>query len=129
MAASITYSDVTNGFATTVSEEEINLLIEIIDEADLCLDGALVSDAKQRILKLYAVRHMLWMQSNGGRGNVTSEHAASGASRSYSAWRGVGVNASPYGANLKQLDSSGCLVNLIENDGAHLAMMSIGGGC
>jgi len=126
LAAVITYDDVVSGFSTTVSEEEINLLIEIVDEADLCLDGASVSESKQKIMKIYAVRHMLWMQSNGGKGNVTSEHAPSGASRSYSAWKGVGVNSSPYGASLSQLDSSGCLIGLIESDGNYLAIMSIG---
>jgi len=126
LAAVITYDDVVNGFATTVSEEEINLLIEIVDEADLCLDGAGVSESKQKILKIYAVRHMCWMQANGGKGNLTSQHAASGASQSWSAWKGVGVNASPYGASLSQLDSSGCIVGLIESGGSYLSIMSVG---
>ena len=128
MAAVIAYEEVVNGFTTSVSEDEVNLLIEIIDEADLCLDGAGVSESRQRILKMYAVRHMLFMQANGGRGNLTSQHAPSGASQSWSAWRGVGVNASPYGASLKQLDSSRCIVGLLESDGPFLSLMSIGRG-
>ncbi len=126
MSVVITYEDVINGFPTGVNEDEVNMLIEIVDLADICLDGASVPDAKQRALKIYAVRHMLAMQANAGRGNVTSEHAPSGASRSYSAWKGVGVDATPYGNLLRQLDSSGCIVGLIENDGDNLGIWSVG---
>ena len=128
MAATITAADVKDGFATTVSDTEIDLLISVVSEADACMDAAGVSDERQRVLKIYAVRHMLSMQSNGGRGNVTSESAPSGASRSYSAWKGVGVNATPYGSMLKQLDVNGCVVRLLENT-VNLSIMSVGRRC
>lgn len=125
MAVVITVEDVKNGFPTTVGDDEIDVLIEVISDADACLDGASVSDARQRILKIYGVRHMLHMQANSGRGNITSEHAPNGASRSFSAWRGVGVNASPFGSLLKQLDVSGCVVGLLESSGG-IAVFSVG---
>lgn len=128
MAAVITVIDVKNGFDTTVAEDEIQMLIDVVDVADVCLDGASVPEAKQRALKIYAVRHMIAMQANSGKGTVTSEHAPSGASRSYSSWKGVGVNATPYGNLLKQLDTSGCIVALLENT-QQMAFMSVGGGC
>lgn len=127
MSVTITVDDVKNGFSTTVPDDEIQVLIEIVSEADACMDAAGVSDDRQRMMKIYAVRHMCYMQTNGGRGNVTSQTAPSGASQSFSAWKGVGVNASPYGNLLKQLDKSGCVVGLLENDGPQLAIMSIGG--
>jgi hypothetical protein len=127
MAVTITVEEVKNGFATTVPDDEIQILIEIVSEADACMDTAGVSDDRQRMLKIYAVRHMCFMQSGGGKGNVTSQSAPSGASQSFSSWKGVGVNASPYGNLLKQLDKSGCVVGLLENDGPQLAIMSVGG--
>lgn len=127
MAVIITPEDVKNGFSTTIPDDEIAFLIEIVSEADACMDAAGVSDERQKMLKIYAVRHMCFMQTGGGRGNITSQTAPSGASQSFSAWKGVGVNASPYGNLLKQLDKTGCVVGLLENDGPRLAIMSIGG--
>jgi hypothetical protein len=127
MAVVITAADVKNGFSTVVPDDEIGLLISIVAEADACLDAALVPDDRQRILKIYAVRHMLAMQANNGQGVLTGRTAPSGASQSFSAWKGVGVNATPYGNLLKQLDKNGCLVALIENDGPYLAAFSVGG--
>jgi hypothetical protein len=121
----MTPADVKDGFPTTVPDAEIQLLIDILDEADACLDANNVSEDRRKILKLYAVRHMLTMQANAGRGTVTSESAPSGASRSYSAWRGIGVNASPYGSMLKQLDKHGCVVSLLENS-QRLGVWSVG---
>jgi|SRR6478609_6387601 len=129
MAAVITVDDVKDGFSTTVSDTEIQMLIDVIDGADACLDANEVPEAKQKILKIYAVRHLLAMQGNGGKGTVKSERAPSGASRSYSDWQGgTGVDASPYGAMLKQLDSTGCIVTLLES-GNRMAFMSVGRGC
>ena len=126
MAAVITASDVKEGFATTVSDSEIEMLIEIVDGADACLDAAAVPDARQRALKIYAVRHMLQMQANGGKGAVRSESAPSGASRSYSGWAGgEGLMSTSYGSLLKQLDTTGCVTGILENDG-NVMILSVG---
>lgn len=126
MAAVITVSDVKAGFATTVSDSEIEMLIEIVDGADSCLDAAAVPDARQRALKIYAVRHMLQMQANGGKGSVRSESAPSGASRSYSGWAGGdGLLSTSYGSLLKQLDTTGCVTGILENDG-NVMILSVG---
>lgn len=129
MAATITVSDVKSGYPTTVSDAEIELLIEVVDGADACLDGAAVPESKQKILKIYAVRHMLQLQANGGKGSVRSHSAPSGASQSFSSWQqGTGVESTQFGSLLKQLDTSGCIVGLIEN-GQRMAIMSIGRRC
>ena len=92
------------------------MLIYVVDGADACLDGAGVDENKQHAMKIYAVRHMLTMQANSGKkGTITSQHAPSGASQSFNAWKGAGVNATPYGNLLKQIDSTGCIVGLLEN--------------
>ncbi len=126
MAAVIVYAEVINGYPTTVPQDEVEMLIEVVNLADACLDGASVPESKQKILKLYAVRHMLQMQANAGKGSITSQHAPSGAAQSFAAWRGVGVNGTSYGAMLNQLDSSGCIVGILENDGTQLGAWSIG---
>jgi hypothetical protein len=129
MAVVITVSDVKAGFATTVSDSEIEMLIEIVDGADACLDAAVVPDARQRALKIYAVRHMLQMQANGGKGTVRSESAPSGASRAYSGWAGGdGLMSTSFGSLLKQLDTTGCVTGILENDG-NVMILSVGRRC
>lgn len=125
MAAIIYASDVTNGFTTTVVDDEIDLLIGIVDGADACLDAANVSTSTQTILKIYAVRHMLQLQANGGKGAVKSERAPSGASRSYSDWQGKGLESTSYGSLLNQLDSTGCIAGIIDNS-SNVSLMVIG---
>lgn len=126
MAVVITVEDVKDGFATTVPDSEIEMLIEIVDGADACLDAAAVTDARQRALKIYAVRHMLQMQANGGKGAVRSESAPSGASRSYSGWAGGdGLLSTSFGSLLKQLDTTGCVTGILENS-SNVMILSVG---
>lgn len=125
MAASISVIDVTNGYTTTVPDDELQALITIVDEVDGCLDAAGMSEDRQRILKIYAVRHMAHMQANAGQGVLTSQTGPSGASRSFKAWQGKGLDASPYGNLIKQLDSAGCIRSLLQNDN-NVALMVVG---
>lgn len=128
MAVVITVSDVKDGYATTVSDSEIQMLIDIVDGADACLDAAAVPVARQRALKIYAVRHMLQMQANGGKGTVKSQSAPSGASQSFSGWTGTGLQSTSYGTLLKQLDTTGCVTAILENDG-NVMILSVGRRC
>ena len=50
MAAAITVSDVKEGYATTVSDSEIQMLIDIVDGADACLDAAAVHRSLSRVV-------------------------------------------------------------------------------
>lgn len=122
----ITVSDVKDGFSTTVPDDEITALITFVDGADTCLTANSVPANTQDLLKLYAVRHMLAMQANSGQGEVRSESAPSGASRSYNSWSGgKDLNATRFGNLLKQIDLNGCVTNLLENTG-NLSFMSVG---
>lgn len=123
MAATITAAEVKSGFSTSVPDSEINLWITLVDQADTCLDANSVAPNIQKALKLTAVRHLLWGQSNQGKGTVTSESAPSGASRSYGRWSGDG---SPYWEMLKMSDMTGCVRKIIDNK-RQLQFMSIGG--
>lgn len=115
MAATITASDVKNDYSTSVSDTEIALLISIVDGANTCLDANSVASDTQKVLKIYAVRHLLAMQENDGRGKAVSEQAPSGAGRSFQQKQGEGVMATRYGSMLKQLDKYGCVTRILEN--------------
>lgn len=127
MAASITVSDVKAGYSTEVPDDEIGLLIQAADQADACLDGSGVPEEKQKLLKLLAVRHMLSLIEGSGRGKAISE-GASGAFRSFGAWQGQGLGSTRFGAMLLQLDSTGCVSNLLSNS-QRLGIWSVGRRC
>jgi hypothetical protein len=122
----LTPADIKDGFPTTVSDAEIQLLINFFDRADACLEANGVDEDTANLLKTYAVRHLLALQANSGRGNVRSESAPSGAGRSFASWvQGKGLDATSYGAMLKMMDAKGCVRNVIDNDG-QAAFMNVG---
>jgi hypothetical protein len=82
-----------------------------------------VPEQTAKALKTYAARHVLSLQANGGRGNVRSETAPSGASRSYGGY--TGAEGSSYGLLVKQLDIWGCVFTLIDRTPG-LAAFSVG---
>lgn len=122
----LTPADIKNGFSTTVPDAEIQLLIDFFAQADDCLTKNGVSEEQGDLLKTYAIRHLLTLQANSGRGNVRSESAPSGAGRSFASWvQGKGLDATSYGAMLKMMDAKGCVRNVIDNDG-QASFMSVG---
>lgn len=125
MAVTITAAEVKAGFATSLADDEIALMIAVVDEADTCLDANAVSNSKQTLLKLCGVRHLLALQENDGRGKATSEQAANGAGRSFAQWQGKDLASTRYGAMLKQLDTYGCVRALLENS-TNLSIRSVG---
>lgn len=114
MPATITAEDVRSGFQSAASDAEIELLISVVDGADACL--ASYSDDKAKVLKLYAVRHMLTLTANNGSGLVTSRRSPNGGGLTYSFQTKAGLGATSFGQALLQLDGKGCLAALIAND-------------
>lgn len=112
MAVVITVEEVKDSFTTSASDAEIQLAIDLIDQADACLDKNNVPVKVQTALKLYGARAILWAQSNGGRGSVTSETAPSGASRSYGQWKG---QYGPYWDMIANFDQYGCVRSILDN--------------
>ena len=122
----ITISEVhSGGFESLAAHAEVEALIAMASGADACLEGAGVADVVGRQLKIYAVRHVLTMTANGGRGQVTSEGSASGASRSFKAFDGSRLTGTTYGAALAAMDASGCVTALFAAR-AGVAFMSVG---
>lgn len=117
MAATVTSTEVKDGFTTTTSDAEIDMFIAFANTADTCLDNNSVPDNTVKLMKLAAVRHMLTLQSNDGNGPLQSQSAPSGAGRSFQNWNGgTDINATRYGSMLNQMDVNGCLVSLLTND-------------
>lgn len=122
----LTPTDIKAGFSTAVPDDEIQDLIDFMATADLCLTGNAVPEKTQDLLKKYAVRHLLLLQANAGQGEVTSQSAPSGASRSFNRWTGTpGLDATRYGSLLTQMDRYGCVRGLIEN--THRAALFVSG--
>ncbi|MCC4288513.1 DUF7370 family protein [Vreelandella aquamarina] len=124
MAVTITAEDVT-GYGIAAPAPVIDGLILLMAQADECLDKHRVPDDVQRTLKLYGVGHMAALASGG---QIRSQSAPNGASRSFAVPSGVGLASTTWGALLKSLDQWGCIANLLENDQPKPMILSAGPG-
>lgn len=113
MAVTITVEEVRDGFDTAASDAEVQMAIDFVSTADECLDANEVPDNTQRALKLYGTRHMLAMQAGGGKGQITSQTALSGASQSYGKY--AGDYGTAYGETLRMMDKTRCVSSLFDN--------------
>lgn len=125
MAVEIGPYDVRNGFETDLPTTEIGAVITVISsQVDSCLDVNEVPEETQRVLKTYAVRHVLIMQANSGRGMITRESAPSGASRGFDGRRSD--YGSVYRELLEQLDAWGCVTTALDNEN-NVYLRAVGG--
>lgn len=124
MAVTITLEDA-KSFGVTAPDVIIDAWIELLSDADECLDKNKVPENAQRLLKLYAIGHMGTLNEGG---QIRSQSAPSGASRSFAVPTGQGINSTTHGATLKSLDRYGCITRLLENDIAGPFIASIGPG-
>ena len=124
MAATITVEDVQN-YGITGADAMLSDYISVVDGADDCLDVRGVPESTQRILKINAVGHLATLAAGG---QIKSQSAPSGASRSFSVPTGSGLASTTWGATLKSLDRHECLVKLLDNEKPKPFMMSVGPG-
>ena len=94
-------------------------------QADECLDKRKVPDDVQKMLKLYAIGHMAALMRGG---QIKSQSAPNGASRSFAVPTGVGLASSTWGSLLKSRDKWGCVTGLLNNDTPKPMVLSIGPG-
>ena len=124
MAYDITSKEVLDGFSISVSERDVAGYIEIVSQADECMTRNSVPDVIGQRLKVLAVRHMASLVGiDGSGGQVVSQRAQSGASRTFK--EADADQGTHYGGLLRQLDSWGCVLGLIENN-ANFTLRSIG---
>lgn len=106
MAVTITTADL-EGYGIKGPSAMLDDLIAVAGQADVCLDANAVPDATQRLLKVYAIGHLV-TQASGGQ--IKSQSAPSGASRSFS----TPTEGTGWLDMLKGMDAHGCLAGLIE---------------
>lgn len=106
MAVVITAEDL-EGYGITGPPALIADLIAVMSQADDCLDANGVPEATQRLLKVYAIGHLV-TQSSGGQ--IKSQTAPSGASRSFS----TPTEGTGWLDMLKGMDAHGCMIGLVE---------------
>lgn len=124
MAVVITQEDVTS-YGIVAPLPVIDGLILLMAQADECLDKHNVPDDVQKTLKLYAIGHMSYLVTGG---QIKSQSAPSGASRSFAVPTGVGLASTTWGALLKSLDKWGCVSNLLTNGQPKPMVLSVGPG-
>lgn len=124
MAATITTDDV-RGYGITGADAMLRDYIAVVDGADVCLDKNRVPETTQRILKINAVGHLATLAAGG---QIKSQSAPSGASRSFATPTGTGIDSTNWGSALRSLDTTGCMTRLLEADRAKPFMAVAGPG-
>lgn len=120
MAATITIQQVKDFANTGVADSIIQIYIDMLAQADQCLDASGISEPQQMILKLTAVSYLLTMQTGGG---IKSETDMDGES--------VTFKDSKSSSNsldlLRGLDGYSCISPYIDKPKRYAA--SINSGC
>lgn len=114
MAATITVEDV-KGYGITGADAMLRDYIAVVDGADACLEKNKVPEHVQRILKINAVGHLATLASGG---QIRSQSAPSGASRSFATPSGAGIDSTNWGSALRSLDTTGCVTRMLQSDKA-----------
>ena len=109
MAFTVTITDVENlcPAAASVADDTIQMYIDVVAQADACLDGASVPDTVQKFLKTSAVCHYI-ARSQGG--TVKSESDMDGASISFDTYKvdGYGLSSTTFGQNVLSSGYQSC---------------------
>lgn len=114
MAATVITDDV-RGYCITGADAMHRDFIAVVDGADVCLDKNRVPEHLQRILKINAMGHLATLSAGG---QIRSQSAPSGASRSFATPSGSGVDSTNWGSALRSLDSTGCVTRMLQSDKA-----------
>ena len=93
--------------AASLSDATIQIYIDMVNQADECLDLNLIITAVQKFLKLNAVCHYI---AKAGGGQVKSERDMDGASVSFETYvtEGYGLVSTTFGQNILNSGNSTC---------------------
>jgi hypothetical protein len=109
MATLITVTDVKDfcAEAASLSDSAIQIYIDMVNQADVCLDLNLIIAAVQKFLKLNAVCHYI---TQAGGGQVKSERDMDGASVTFETYQreGYGLVSTTFGQNILNSGNSVC---------------------
>lgn len=123
----ITIEDVNKFYppSAEVEGEFIQCYIDIIDEADACLDGSGASDCMIKMLKLNAVAYLTY--STGQYDGVKQMRSPTGESVTFTDTQGgTGLNSNQYGRYVLMMDKNRCIVNIIESPENERFFVAIG---
>ncbi|WP_286876690.1 MULTISPECIES: DUF7370 family protein [Pantoea] len=125
MAAQITLDDVKPLMAElgfTVPDAVLQLLIEQVSAASVCMDGAGYSESLQKLLLIYAAARLAALS---GARKISSQSAPSGASRSFT-YDSAGTDH--LSKQILAWDTNGCLGGL-PISGLAVGFFDVVGGC
>ena len=121
MAAIISPQDVNEFHSTGKSDFVIQTVIDTVDAADACLDGANIPAPQQTLLKIYATLHQLTLMSGG---QVKSASSMTGDSISYHAATGSGFDATNWGLMMKSMPGASCIEDILNK--SDIQVFSVG---
>ena len=116
MTATITSSQVKAFYPTTLDSSAIDMLIDIVDEADTCLEALdpVPSDSVVTMLKIYGVCALLQEQVGG---LVTSQSSFTGDSVTIS--QKPMASGNQYTSILQGMSGGSCILNAIGQGGTY----------
>lgn len=126
MAVTITTDDISAAYPDLSTQIPASIqagFIAKVAQADQCLDANYPDADLQYAIKMAGIGYL--MQTTAGDQNIASERSANGSSVSYKDNMGVGSTAA--GAQLKALDTSGCLLFILGSNDAPMGFWSSNG--
>lgn len=125
MAVTITPEDINDFYPSGASDAVINALIAFVSQSDACLDSSGIPDEAQKLIKTYAVCHMLTMQLGGG---VKSESDMDGESVTFAnSFSKQGLLGSSWGSMLRSMPGYECVSGLIDKPARSSAILNASG--
>lgn len=126
MAAEITVEEVKAVQSTSLPDSIIQGMIVAVNGADACLDRNDVPEETQKLLKTFAVAHLILLSEIG---NVKSEKTPIGDSITYKDSNSSDpLQATAWGVQVSSLDKYGCLVSVLSGQkSVYLASVGPGG--
>lgn len=119
MAATITIADVRGFYPNSLPDSLVQIYIDTVAQADACLDSNGISEPQQKLVKLYAVAHLITMQTGGA---VKSEGDMDGESVTFKESRGD----STFIDQLRGMSGYKCLQPFIDKPRRYAAILNAG---
>ena len=104
--------DVKKFYDTTVSDFAIQVVIDMVNAADQCLEGLAITDDQIKAVKLYSIAHLLQLQEGG---QTQSETDMDGASVTYAIQSGgEGFGQTTFGRVAQSLPGYECISAVVD---------------
>lgn len=126
MACCITPNDINEIQSNSLPDKVVQAMINsIVNRAEQCLINSGVDTDTACNLMTYGVAHQVAM-ADGQGGEVKSRRGQSGASQSLAIKDSNGIESTKWGKLVNQMDNTGCVKNLLNNNEGWLFGASVG---